>query len=60
MFLHRVNYIEHDIKQNIYNGMEGNLFYTSMILYVKTATLKNDASGKITNFQSDLFFKEHC
>ena len=56
MFLHRVNYIEHDIKQNIYNGMEGNLFYTSMILYVKTATLKNDASGKITNFQSDLFF----
>ena len=31
-----------------------------MILYIKTVTLKNDASGEITNFQSDLFFKEHC
>ena len=38
----------------------GNLSYISMILDIKTVTLKNDASGKITNFQSDPFFKEHC
>ena len=61
MFLHRVNNTEYDIKQNIYTGMEhgGNLFYTSMILYIKTVILKNDASSELTNFQSDLFFKEH-
>ena len=28
-----------------------------MILYIKTVTLKNDASGEITNFQNDLFLK---
>ena len=59
MFLHCVNYIEHDIKQNIYTDMEV-MSYTSMILYIKAVTLNNDASGKITNFHSDLFFKEHC
>ena len=32
---------------------EGNLSYTSMILYIKT--LKNDASSEITHFQRDLF-----
>ena len=30
---------------------------TSMILYVKTITLKNDSPSKMTNFQRDLFFK---
>ena len=28
-----------------------------MILYIKTITLKNDASIKMTHFQRDLFFK---
>ena len=59
MLLHRVNNIEHGIKQNIYRH-GGNLFYAFMILYVKKVTLKNDASGEITNFYGDLFFKEHC
>ena len=46
-------------KTNLYwHG--GNIFYTSMVLYIKTVALKNDASGEITNFQNDIFFKEHC
>ena len=56
MFLHRVINIENDIKK-ISIWHEGNLSYTSMILYMKIVTLKNYASGKITNFQSDLFLK---
>ena len=39
MFLHHFNNIEHNIKQNIYwHG--GNLSYTSMVLYIKTARMK--------------------
>ena len=29
----------------------------SMILYIKSITLKNDASSEMTNFQRDLFSK---
>ena len=58
MFFHRVNDIEHNIKQNVYTGMY-NLSYTSMTLYIKTVTLKNDVSSEITKFQKDIFFKEH-
>ena len=69
VFLHRINNTEHNIKQNIYPGMEViclirpcqyRYFDTSsMILYIKRVTLKNDASNKMTNFQRDLFLKEH-
>ena len=55
MFLHYVNNIEHNIKQNIYTGLEV-ICYTSMILCIKTVKLKNDAYCEITNFQKDLFF----
>ena len=58
MILHHVNNIEHNIKKYLY--LHGaNPSNTSMKLYLKTVTLKNDASGEITNFQRDLFFKEH-
>ena len=40
MFLHRGNNIEHDIKAKYLYWHGGNLFYTSMILYIKTVTLK--------------------
>ena len=40
----------------MYIGMKV-IFYTSTILYIKTVTLKKYASGKMANFQSDLFFK---
>ena len=56
MFFHYANNADHNIKKDIYAG---NLCYTSIILYIKTVTLKNDASSEITNFQRDLFFKEH-
>ena len=36
----------------------GNLSYTSMILYIKTVTLKNDVPSKINNFQGDVFLKK--
>ena len=39
MFLHRVNNVEHNIKQNIYTGMEV-ICLTSMILYIKTVRMK--------------------
>ena len=39
MLLYHFNNIEHNTKQNIYTGMEvgGNLSYTSLMLYIKTA-----------------------
>ena len=58
MFLHHVNNIEHNIKEYLC-WHRRNPSYTSMILYIKIVTLKNDASNKITNFQSDPFFQEH-
>ena len=54
MFLHRVNNIEHNR-----GGNGGNLSDTSMILYIKTVTLKNDASSEIIKFQREIIFKEH-
>ena len=47
MLLHRVNNIQHNIKQNIHDTV------------YKNSYLKNDASSKKTNFQMYLFFKEH-
>ena len=50
--------IEHNIKKKIFTGIEIIPLIPSMILlYIKTVTLKNDASCEITNFQRDL--KEH-
>ena len=57
MFLHHVNYIEHNINIYIYvlyiyiywHG--GSPSYTPMIVYAKTVTLKNDAPSEIANFQ---------
>ena len=46
------------MKQNAYTGMEVYL-PDSLVLYIKTVTSKNDASSKITNFQKDMYFKEH-
>ena len=47
MFLHHVNNIEHNIKKYLYwHG--SNPSYNSMILYIKTDTLKNDASSETT------------
>ena len=42
-FLNRVNNIEYNVKQNICTGME----VISLILYIKTVTLKNDASSEL-------------
>ena len=44
IFLHRVNNIEHNIKQNIYAGMEV-IFYLHDTAY-KNIYFKNDASGE--------------
>ena len=50
MFLH---HIEHNIKKYLYwHG--SNPSYTCMILYIKTDTLKNDASSETTNFISEV------
>ena len=46
--------IEHNIKKNIFTGIEIIPLIPSMILYIKTVTLKNNASCEITNFQRDL------
>ena len=57
MFLHHVNNIEHNTKKYLYwHG--SNPSYTSMILYIKTDTLKNDASSEKTNFTSEEFFNK--
>ena len=53
MFLHHVNNIEHNIKKYLY-WHASNPSYTSMILYIKTDTLKNDASSETTNFISEV------
>ena len=58
MFFHYVNNIEYNVKKYLHWHGE-NLSYTSIILYIKTVKLKNDASREITNFQRDLFLKEH-
>ena len=55
MFLHRVNNVQHNIKQDIYTGME--VISLSLILYIKSITLKSDASSEMTNFQRNLFSK---
>ena len=53
MFLHHVNNIEHNIKKYLYwHG--SNPSYNSMILYIKTDTLKNDASSETANFISEV------
>ena len=58
MFLHRVNNIrQYKVKCLYWHG--GDISYTSMIMYIKTGTLKNDASSEIIKFQGDIFFKEH-
>ena len=58
MFLHRATNIEHHIKQNIYTGIEA-ISFIPPLYSIEKQLLKNDASSEITNFQKDLFFKEH-
>ena len=58
MFLHRATNIEHHIKQNIYTGIEA-ISFIPPLYSIEKQLLKSDASSEITNFQKDLFFKEH-
>ena len=52
MFLHHVNNIGHNIKKISI----GNLSYSSMILYIKTVTLKNDTFSEITITSKGKYF----
>ena len=52
MFLHLVNNIEHNIKQNIYTGMGGNLSCASMIL---CKNIKNE-NVLINNINNKKYF----
>ena len=58
MFLHRASNVEHHIKQNIYTGIEA-ISLIPPLHSIEKQLLKSDASSEITNFQRDLFFKEH-
>ena len=55
MFLYHVNDIEHTIKIKYLSCHGGNLSYTSMIVYIKTVSFKNDVFSEIKR----PIFKEH-
>ena len=55
MFLHHVNNVEHNIKKYLH-WQRDNPSYSSMTLYIKTATLKNDTFSEVTISSKGKYF----